>query len=149
MEGISFAAWERSIFELRQNNRAVASLSQGVIDRAIKRIKEVDAHQCALRQLGPIGDTYEQIKRAQRETFWGLSLGSNPELPAVLPQEDREDAQGLLSSEILMDQTPLSSLSPASSDDEDAPIEFWSFSDDADDQAQSLTDESNEEKSND
>lgn len=40
LEGISFASWERSIFELRQNNRAAASLTQGVVDRAIRRISE-------------------------------------------------------------------------------------------------------------
>ena len=149
LEGISFAAWERSIFELRQNNRAVASLSQGVIDRAIKRIKEIDAHQCALRQLGPIGDTYEQIRRAQRETFWGLSLGGDPEVSAVLPQQDCEDAQGLLSNEILRDQTPPLSQKPASSDDTDTPIEFWSFSDDDDGHNPSDIEHPNKEQNDD
>ncbi|WP_299738351.1 hypothetical protein [uncultured Roseobacter sp.] len=95
-----FAAWEQSVFELRQNNRNAASLTQGVVDRAIKRIKEIDAQQCALRQLGPIGDTYDQIKRAQKETFWGLSLGSNPELGPSPSHENGDGPQGLLSNQI-------------------------------------------------
>jgi putative transposase len=39
------------------------------VDRAISRIKEIDAEQCALQQLGPIGETHAQITRAQSETF--------------------------------------------------------------------------------
>ena len=106
LEGVSFAAWERSVFELRKNNRSAASLTQGVVDRAIKRIKEIDAEQCSLRQLGPIGDTYDQIKRAQKETFWGLSLGGNPELCPAPSVGGGSEHQGLLSNEITHDPTP-------------------------------------------
>ncbi|MBM1817858.1 transposase family protein [Pseudosulfitobacter pseudonitzschiae] len=130
LEGVSFAAWERMVFELRQNNRNAAALTQDVIDRAIKRIKEIDANQCALRQLGPIGDTHEQIKRAQKETFWGLSLGSDPELSHVPLAEDGNEAQGLLSNEIKTDLEPVSSTRPVPRDERPPTTVLWSFSDD-------------------
>lgn len=145
LEGVSFAAWERSVFELRQNNRNAASLTQGVVDRAIKRIKEIDATQCALRQLGPIGDTYDQIKRAQRETFWGLSLGQDPELGSAHLVEGDGKASGLLSNEINHDPAPDISDRPVLRDAQNSPIELWSFSDDEDGQ----TDSSDKDKTDD
>ncbi|MBO9434041.1 DDE-type integrase/transposase/recombinase [Ruegeria sp. R13_0] len=134
LEGVSFAAWERSVFELRQNNRNAASLTQGVVDRAIKRIKEIDAEQCSLRQLGPIGDTYDQIKRAQKETFWGLSLGGDPELCPAPSVGGGGEPQGLLSNEITHDPTPSRADRPVLRDKQNPPIEFWSFSDEDEDQ---------------
>jgi putative transposase len=133
LDGVSFAAWERTVFELRQNNRNAASLTQGVVDRAIKRIKEIDAEQCALRQLGPIGDTYDQIKRAQKETFWGLSLGHDPEGPAPSIEQPEIGVDGLLSHEIKHDPTPQPEDRPVLRDEREIPIEFWDFSDDDDD----------------
>lgn len=130
LEGVSFAAWERCVFELRQNNRNAASLTQGVVDRAIKRIKEIDAEQCAFRQLGPIGETYDQIKRAQKETFWGLSLGTGPQLEPSPSKEDGDGNRGLLSNEIERDPKPQPEDRPALRDEQDKPIEFWSFSED-------------------
>lgn len=130
LEGVSFAAWERTVFELRQNNRNAASLTQDVIDRAIKRIKEIDANQCALRQLGPIGDTQDQIKRAQKETFWGLSLGRDLELLPVPQAEDGSEAPGLLFNEIKNDLAPASSARPVLRDERAPTTVLWSFSDD-------------------
>ncbi|OCX60450.1 hypothetical protein BFP70_17730 [Thioclava sp. SK-1] len=130
LEGVSFAAWERTVFELRQNNRNAAALTQDVIDRAIKRIKEIDANQCALRQLGSIGDTHEQIKRAQKETFWGLSLGRDPELLPVPQAEHGSDAPGLLSNEIKNDLAPAASARPVLRDERAPTTVLWSFSDD-------------------
>lgn len=133
LDGVSFAAWERTIFELRQNNRNAASLTQGVVDRAIKRISEIDAEQCAFRQLGPIGDTYDQIKRAQKETFWGLSLGHDPEVQAPSIETPETGGYGLLSHEIKHDPTPQPEDIPVLRDEQSAPVEFWDFSDDDDD----------------
>lgn len=79
LEGISFVSWERSVFELRQANRATTNLTQSIVDRAIAAIKEKDASQRALRQVGPFNHTADEIERAQRETFWGLSLGESPQ----------------------------------------------------------------------
>jgi putative transposase len=100
LEDVSFASWERMIFELRQNNRDAARLSQGVIDRAIARIKEIDAEQCAMRQLGPIKLTHDVIKRAQRETFWGLSLGGTVQKQQDVEEDGEATEFGLLSDEI-------------------------------------------------
>ena len=132
LEGVSFAMWERTIFDLRQNNRNAASLTQGVVDHAIERIKEIDAEQCALRQLGPIGETYEQIKRAQKETFWGLSLGSDPQLDTK-PLDDRgQSNQGLLSNEIEHDPKPQPEEQSVLPEEQDEPIPYWPSSDDHD-----------------
>lgn len=134
LAGVSFAAWERSVFELRQNNRNAASLTQGVVDRAIKRIKEIDAEQCALRQLGPIGETNEQIKRAQKETFWGLSLGADPQLDIAPLDDDLSGGHGLLSNEIHIDPDPCPEDQPVLRVTQHEPIAFWPSSDDDDDQ---------------
>ncbi|MCG7522237.1 hypothetical protein [Ruegeria sp. Ofav3-42] len=146
LEGISFASWERSIFELRQNNRAAASLTQGVVDRAIRRITEIDVEQRAARQLGPINLTSDQIKRAQRETFWGLSLGSDPDIAtdehAVIPEQDFD----LLSDEIPYQPGPLPEeefVLPEPSEGE------WLFSDELeDDDDQTGSEESDEDEEN-
>jgi putative transposase len=130
LEGVSFAAWEKTIFELRQNNRNAAFLTQGVVDRAISRIKEIDAEQCALQQLGPIGETHDQIKRAQSETFWGLSLGADPQLePQSLDDSGRAET-GLLSNEIRYDSSFLPEDQPVLRDQQDEPIPYWPTSDD-------------------
>lgn len=100
LDDVSFASWERMIFELRQNNRDAARLSQGVIDRAIARIKKIDAEQCAMRQLGPIKLTQDVIKRAQRETFWGLSLGGTVQKQQDVEEDGEATEFGLLSDEI-------------------------------------------------
>mgnify|MGYP003624566395 CR=1 FL=1 len=131
LDGVSFAAWEQTIFNLRQNNRNAASLTQGVVDRAIERIKEIDAEQCALRQLGPIGETYEQIKRAQKETFWGLSLGSDPQLDPK-PLDNRGGNHGLLTNEIEHDPDPQPEDQPVLREERDEPIPYWPSSDDDD-----------------
>ncbi|MGH1444951.1 MAG: transposase [Cognatishimia sp.] len=132
LQDISFAAWERTIFDLRQNNRNAASLTQGVVDRAIERIKEIDAEQCALRQLGPIGETYNQIKRAQKETFWGLSLGADPHLETRSLGDTGRTETGLLSNEIEYDSCSQPEERPALRVQHEEPIPFWPSSDDDD-----------------
>lgn len=135
LDSVSFAAWEQAIFNLRQNNRNAASLTQGVVDRAIERIKDIDAEQCALRQLGPIGETHEQIKRAQKETFWGLSLGSDPQSDPK-PSDDRDRSnQGLLSNEIEHDPTTQPEEQSVLREERDEPIPYWPSSDDDDGQS--------------
>lgn len=134
LDGVSFASWERSIFDLRQNNRAAASLTQGVVDRAIQRIKEIDAEQRAMRQLGPIKLTQDQINRAQRETFWGLSLGSDPDLGTDNSTLNSDHDFGLLSDEISYEPGQQPKELPVLPDPSDGPEEEWLFSDELDDQ---------------
>ncbi|GHF05461.1 hypothetical protein GCM10016455_28420 [Aliiroseovarius zhejiangensis] len=128
LEGVSFAAWEQVIFDLRQTNRNAAGLTQGIVDRAIKRIKEIDAEQRAMRQLGPVALTTDQIKRAERETFWGLSLGLDPERQVTTEDESEGTLGGLLSEEIKHDPASQPEDQPLQRDEE-APEEFWKFSD--------------------
>lgn len=131
LEGISFASWERAIFELRQNNRAAASLTQGVVDRAIRRIREIDAEQCAARQLGPIKLTSDQIRRAQKETFWGLSLGSDPDIASDKTAAIPDPESGFLSDEIPYQPGPLPEEKPVLPE---ANEEEWYFSDELEDE---------------
>ncbi|MGB0660933.1 MAG: integrase catalytic domain-containing protein [Mangrovicoccus sp.] len=128
MEDVSFAAWERTMLELRKGNRRAAALSQGMIDRAILRIKEIDAEQCALRQLGPIGDTRAQIERAQKQTFWGLSLGGDPRKETT--HVDDKNQGGILSNEILPDHDTDPREIKSLDADANRPSELWSFYDD-------------------
>ncbi|WP_170327995.1 DDE-type integrase/transposase/recombinase [Ruegeria arenilitoris] len=130
LDGISFATWERSVFELRKNNRAAASLTQGVLDRAIQRMKEIDAEQCAARQLGPIKTTRDQIKRAQKETFWGLSLGSDPDVVADKNAPSPDQDIGFLSDEIPYLPGPLPEEEPILPEESESE---WLFSDELDD----------------
>lgn len=133
LEGVSFASWERSIFDLRQNNRAAASLTQGVVDRATQRIKEIDAEQRAMRQLGPIKLTQDQINRAQRETFWGLSLGSDPDVGADNSTPISDQNFGLLSDEISCEPGQQPKELPVLPDPSNELEEEWLFSDELDD----------------
>lgn len=71
-----------------------------------------------------------KIKRAQKETFWGLSLGSDPELSHVPQAEDGNEAQGLLSNEIKTNLEPVSSARPVPRDERAPTTVLWSFSDD-------------------
>jgi|GEM_PF-2561558 len=137
LKGVSFQTWERAIFDLRQNNRNAASLTQGVVDRAIKRIKEIDAEQCALRQLGPIGDTYEQIRRAQKETFWGLSIGGEAKLSREFLADNQDEAIGLFSNKINAAPQVQPTDAPILIEPQKATTEFWTFSDEEEDDDQS------------
>jgi len=143
LEGVSFASWERSVFELRQNNRAAASLTQGVVDRAIRRIKEIDAEQRAARQLGPIKLTSDQIKRAQKETFWGLSLGADPDVASNTNAPNPDQDTGFHSDEIPYLPGPLPEEEPILPEESESE---WLFSDelDDDDGDQSRSDETGE-----
>ena len=132
LEGVSFASWEKAIFELRRNNRAAASLTQSVVDRAIARIKEIDAEQRAMRQLGPINLTVDQIRRAQKETFWGLSFGSNPDAVPSGDAVPTDHHTGLLSDEIPYEPGPLPAELPATVIPEAPDAEEWFFSDELD-----------------
>jgi len=131
LEGVSFAEWEHTIAELRRGNRDAAALSQGVIDRAIERIKEIDTQQCAFRQLGPIGDNKAKIERAQKQVFWGLSLGNEPEHGPSASEETT--GGGILSNEILPDQDPAEQSENAPSQAEHAQPQTWSFYTEEDD----------------
>lgn len=129
LEGVSFVSWERSIFELRQNNRASASLTQVVVDGAIQRIKEIDAEQCAMRQLGPINLTADQIDRAQRETFWGLHLGAGSDLSVGENSTLQRQEIGFLSDEITLNPRPLPEEKPVLPPPPEETVAEWFFSD--------------------
>lgn len=87
MEGVSLAAWEQTMQEIRQANRAASRLNQDIIDRAFARIRQLDDEQRALRRLGPINVSADDIRRAEAETFYGLGFG-----PAAQPTRKITDA---------------------------------------------------------
>ncbi len=136
MEGVSLAAWEQLVFETRLGNRNASRLNQDIIDRAYERIREIDAGQRAWRRLGPINVSASDIRRAEAETFYGLSL--HPEA------EDRQDTgsvappvEGGFLSEVIpparRQPSPPNQPAPASPPADpttDASSQTWRFSDD-------------------
>ncbi|MCK5499860.1 MAG: hypothetical protein KAI82_01205, partial [Tritonibacter mobilis] len=85
------------------------------------------------------------IKRAQRETFWGLSLGSNPELSPASEGDFGGEQIGFLSNEIHHDPALGNTDRPLSQHEPVQTADFWSFSD-ADD---APTENSRQEDDND
>lgn len=127
LEGVSHAEWERTIFEIRKDNRDALSLTQGVIDRAIERIKKIDEEQRARRQIGPIAHTREQIERAQRETFWGLSLGSAVDGTSTSGGSEDRRNQGVLSNDVPAASAAGTSLQTMDGSEKSGKTVFWSF----------------------
>ncbi|MBI1494518.1 Mu transposase C-terminal domain-containing protein [Halocynthiibacter styelae] len=76
VEGVPFALWESMMFDLRQSNRNATTIDQDMMDRAMARIRELDAEQRALRRLGPVQVSASDIRRAEHETFLGLKFSS-------------------------------------------------------------------------
>ncbi len=123
---MAFATWEGMISELRQKNRTAASLNQEIIERAIERVKEIDEQQRSSRMLGPITISADDIRRADRETFWGLNLGSHAQTSIARGEDTEVD---LLSDEI--DEThndPVPEQRAPRENNDTA--EYWRFSDD-------------------
>lgn len=135
MEGVSVAAWEQAVFEIRQSNRDASRLRQDVVDRAFARIKELDADQRAWRRLGPINISAAEIRRAEAETFYSLDLKAEAEGQPIVDNH-RPQIDGFLSDSIPPLHRPpprtASSSSPTDHDehDDDKPQETWRFSDD-------------------
>ncbi|UWR62625.1 Mu transposase C-terminal domain-containing protein [Phaeobacter inhibens] len=76
--GTSLAVWDAAIRELRRSNKAAARLHIEVVDAALERIKQIDNHQRAWRQIGPLTVSAKDIRRAEHESFYGLSFGVVP-----------------------------------------------------------------------
>ncbi|PTW37592.1 Mu transposase C-terminal domain-containing protein [Rhodovulum kholense] len=76
--GTSLAVWDATIRELRRSNKAAARLHIEVVDAALERIKQVDDHQRAWRQIGPLTVSARDIRRAEHESFYGLNFGAVP-----------------------------------------------------------------------
>lgn len=135
MEGVSVAAWEQAVFEIRQSNRDASRLRQDVVDRAFARIREIDADQRAWRRLGPINISAAEIRRAEAETFYGLDLKREMEGKPIVDNR-RPDVDGFLSDSIPPLQRPPAQTASSSSPtdhterDDDKPQETWRFSDD-------------------
>ncbi len=76
--GVSLAVWEATIRDLRRSNKAAARLHIEIVDAALERIKQIDDHQRAWRQIGPLTVSAKDIRRAEHESFFGLSFGTVP-----------------------------------------------------------------------
>ncbi|MES0863265.1 hypothetical protein ABLN87_12995 [Ruegeria sp. SCPT10] len=131
VEGVSFASWERTISDVRQKNRAATDINQETIDRAIARMKAIDAEQRAWRRLGPISVSAREIQRAENETFWGLNLKPDPESTEAHLEMSPKSNGGFLS-DVISDRTN-GKIEPSNESfdvNDDDPVEFWRFSDD-------------------
>lgn len=76
--GVSLSVWEATIRDLRRSNKAAARLHIEIVDAARERIKQIDDHQRAWRQIGPLTVSAKDIRRAEHESFFGLSFGTLP-----------------------------------------------------------------------
>ena len=135
MEGISVAAWEQAILEIRQRNRNASALNQDVIDRAFARIREIDADQRAWRQLGPINVSAAEIRRAEAESFFGLNLKPEPENRQVPDATNGQTDGGFLSGVVAPErrELPLPGRSKTESrEDVPSATQSWRFSDEED-----------------
>ncbi|WP_417247475.1 hypothetical protein [Celeribacter sp.] len=133
--GSSLAVWEAMIRELRRSNKAAARLHIEIVDAALERIKQIDDHQRAWRQIGPLTVSAKDIRRAEHESFYGLSFG-------VVPGEVREKPSvvgtasltGRLSDIATAEGTSIEGSSPMSDapgqpELSDDPQPEWRFSD--------------------
>lgn len=131
VEGLSFATWESTILELRQTNRNLVAINQEIIDRAIARVKEIDAEQRAWRHLGPIGVSAADVRRAESETFWGLNLKPDPESTEAYFESGETISREFLSDVIGESAPAISETCPRETENTDEdPTEYWRFSDD-------------------
>lgn len=138
MEGVSLAAWEQTMQEIRQVNRAASRLNQDVIDRAFARIRQLDDEQRAWRRLGPINVSADDIRRAEAETFYGLDFGSAGKPSLKIAGESSPEGNAFLADVI----GPAALTHPESDQADDSPpspalaqetiTTTWSFSDEND-----------------
>ena len=134
--GVSLSVWEATIRDLRRSNKAAARLHIEVVDAALERIKQIDDHQRAWRQIGPLTVSAKDIRRAEHESFYGLSFGA---VPREAVEEHRAVGTASLTgtlSDIAASNGPASAGTPPASDGldqpqrSDGPQPEWRFSDD-------------------
>ena len=81
-----------------------------------ERIKQIDDHQRAWRQIGPLTVSAKDIRRAEHESFFGLSFGAVPgEVVEVHPSIGTASLTGTIS-DITTSKAPASEGAPYVSD---------------------------------
>ncbi|TMV91213.1 transposase family protein [Thioclava sp. BHET1] len=135
VHGVSLSVWEATIRDLRRSNKAAARLHIEIVDAALERIKQIDDHQRAWRQIGPLTVSAKDIRRAEHESFFGLSFSTVPgEVVEEQPSIGTASLTGTLS-EITASKAPVSEGTPSvrdapgQSELPDDPQPEWRFSD--------------------
>ncbi|MDF1871832.1 DDE-type integrase/transposase/recombinase [Vannielia sp.] len=114
--GVSLSVWEATIRDLRRSKKAAARLHIEIVDAALERIKQIDDHQRAWRQIGPLTVCAKDIRRAEHESFFGLSFGAVPdEVVEVHPSIGTASLTGTIS-DITASKAPASEGAPYVSD---------------------------------
>lgn len=75
VHGLSLAAWQAIVRDLRTRFREQASLSEDIIREARKKIRAIDAHARQLRRIQPQQLTSEALNRLEGRLFLGLRCG--------------------------------------------------------------------------
>ncbi len=95
--GLSLAEWQAITQQLRHKHKREAELTEDIIFRARKAIKQINADAMALRRLSPTKLTLKDIEQAERTLFRGLSIKPKH---LETPEKDAPSGLGILGDEI-------------------------------------------------
>lgn len=116
--GLSLFEWQEIVRQLRLKHKKEAELMEGVVLRARKAIRKINADAMALRRLLPITISADDLDRAERELF--MSLTVKPQRTEA-PVNDAPVGKGLLGDKIgkkepskngSIDETPIKPIKP-------------------------------------
>lgn len=82
VEGLSLAAWQDIVFNLRAKHGKEAQLTEGIVREARARIMEIDRRARELMRIQPKGITAEDLERAESQLFYGLNVKPRKQAPA-------------------------------------------------------------------
>ncbi len=99
--GLSLFEWLELVRQLRIKHRDEAQITEDVVRRARKAIRQINAGAMALRRLSPITVTTVDLERAEREVFMSLTIRPKR---TVAPIKDAPEGQGLLGDVILPEE---------------------------------------------
>ena len=78
-EGVTLNAWRKTMSQLREKYRNQAELSLGVVERALRRISDINDKAMACARIEPWEMTDEQFERAHNELFRGMRIKNDDE----------------------------------------------------------------------
>jgi putative transposase len=113
--GLSYEEWQDITRQLRLRFKKEAEMSEDVIYRARKAIKQINADAMKLRRLSPDTVSSADLERAERDLFMGLSIKP---IRVEVPVEDAPSGKGLLGDVIAPvkpNQEPQSGILPPAS----------------------------------
>ncbi|MGJ8595873.1 Mu transposase C-terminal domain-containing protein [Sulfitobacter sp.] len=122
--GLAYEEWQDITRQLRLRYKKEAEMSEDVIYRARKAIKQINADAMKLRRLSPDTVSAADLERAERDLYIGLSVQHDR---LETPVKDAPSGKGLLGDKILPAET---SKEPPSANVPAAPQKPWGFRND-------------------